>query len=248
MADIREQLAAPFPSKDIDWRIGSTNNEKTRGMALAYITARAVQERLDEVFGIGGWYDHYSPGPSGGVLCSLSCRIDGEWITKQDVADNSDVEPVKGGVSDALKRAAVKFGIGRYLYHLEGQWVEIEQRGRTHVMRSAPQLPVWALPADEQKQAPQNTRPPRDTNLPKPETNLPKMPNVSVPALQRALRDRGGLPMSALAPVLNVPEGTLQKGLDLMKAAQTWALEQGITGDVEDALMRAFDERNTDAA
>ena len=95
---------------------------------------------------------------------------------------------------------------------------------------------------------PQTTRPSQDNNLPKPDTNLPKVPNVSVPALQRALRDRGGLPMAALAPVLNVPESSLQKGLDLMKAAQAWAMERGIAGDVEDALMRAFDERNTDAA
>ena len=42
---------------------------------------------------------------------------DGEWITKSDGADDSNIEGAKGGISDALKRAAVLFGIGRYLYH-----------------------------------------------------------------------------------------------------------------------------------
>lgn len=146
MNDIRERLAAPFPASDIEFRAGATNKEKTKCLALAYLTARAVQERLDDVLGIDGWYDTYRPGPGGGVLCALSVRIDGEWITKEDVADNSDIEPVKGGVSDALKRAAVKFGIGRYLYKLDSVWVPCQERGRSVVIKESPRLPAWALP------------------------------------------------------------------------------------------------------
>lgn len=144
--DIREQLAAPFPASDIEFRAGATNKDKTKCLALAYLTARAVQERLDDVLGIDGWYDTYRPGPGGGVLCALSIRIDGEWITKEDVADNSDIEPVKGGVSDALKRAAVKFGVGRYLYKLDSVWVPCQERGRSVVIKETPRLPAWALP------------------------------------------------------------------------------------------------------
>ena len=51
------------------------------------------------------------------MICELSINIDGTWITKSDGADDSNIEGAKGGISDALKRAAVLFGIGRYLYY-----------------------------------------------------------------------------------------------------------------------------------
>lgn len=43
-----------------------------------------------------------------------------------DGAENTDIEPVKGGLSDAYKRAAVKWGIGRYLYDMEAAWVDVD--------------------------------------------------------------------------------------------------------------------------
>lgn len=51
---------------------------------------------------------------NGGVECGISIKIDGEWITKWDAAENTQVEAVKGGRSGAMKRAAVQWGIGRY--------------------------------------------------------------------------------------------------------------------------------------
>lgn len=62
-----------------------------------------------------------------GVKCILKCRENkkSDWITKVDVSDNSDIEPVKGGASGALRRAAVKFGVGRYLYDLKDIWVTV---------------------------------------------------------------------------------------------------------------------------
>ncbi len=57
-----------------------------------------------------------------------------EWVWKADGAGQSDIEAEKGALSDAFKRAAVRWGIGRYLYHLPSPWVEIEKRGRTSVI------------------------------------------------------------------------------------------------------------------
>ena len=51
MKDIFQRLSAPFPPDRVSWRIGSTTKDKTRGMALAYIDARDVMERLDNVVG-----------------------------------------------------------------------------------------------------------------------------------------------------------------------------------------------------
>lgn len=133
-------LADPFPDAAISWRIGSTTKPKNeddplRGMALAYIDARDVMERLDCVVGAANWSDHYVETEKGRVICTLALRINGEWIEKSDGAGDSDVESEKGAISDALKRAAVKWGIGRYLYNIDSPWVECEKRGQTTVMK-----------------------------------------------------------------------------------------------------------------
>lgn len=144
--DIFERLAAPFPAEDIEWRIGATTKDKSKGMALAYITARAVMDRLDAVLGPTEWQDSYqiyNEGKQLGVLCNLSIRVGGEWISKEDGAPFTDFEAFKGGVSDALKRAAVKFGLGRYLYKLPATWVPL-RNGR---MDGKPSIPAWALPS-----------------------------------------------------------------------------------------------------
>lgn len=124
-------LKQPFEPNDIEFRAGATNQQKTSALALPYITSRAVMDRLDEVCGLENWQDTYTTGPNGGVLCGISIRIDDEWITKWDGADNTNFEAVKGGLSDAFKRAAVKWGIGRYLYALPTVWVTATQRGKS---------------------------------------------------------------------------------------------------------------------
>ncbi len=156
MNDIFAKLSEPFPSSAIDWRVGSTTKDKTKGIALAYLQARPVMDRLDQVLGPENWQDIYDPimGNAGpvGFKCSLSLRINGEWITKTDAADTSDIEAIKGGVSDALKRAAVKWGIGRYLYDLPTVWVDLEPRGSSWVIKGEPpKLPKWALPRNVAK-------------------------------------------------------------------------------------------------
>jgi len=147
------ELSKPFPASELEWRVGSTNADKTKGIALAYLTARAVMDRLDAVLGIGGWSDAYQPIITNqgllGFTCTLSIWVDGMLISKQDAADISDIESVKGGVSDALKRAAVKFGVGRYLYNLPNVWVPIASAGRSFKLTEYPKLPAWALPKSD---------------------------------------------------------------------------------------------------
>lgn len=127
-------LKTPFDPSEIEFRAGATNQDKTKALALAFITSRAVMDRLDEVCGPENWQDVYMAGPDGGVLCGISVKVGDVWITKFDGADNSDVEAVKGGLSDAFKRAGVKWGIGRYLYNLPDVWVTATQRGKSVVI------------------------------------------------------------------------------------------------------------------
>src|ERR1700744_2711820 len=104
-------------------------------MALAYMDARAVMDRLDGVCGPDGWQCNYLVTGQLAV-CSLGVRVpSGEWIWKADGAGATDVEGEKGMLSDALKRAAVRFGIGRYLYDMRSPWVDIEPMGRSYKIK-----------------------------------------------------------------------------------------------------------------
>jgi hypothetical protein len=107
------RLADKFTGNDVKRR-------SQGGRELLYITSRSVMNRLDDVVGPSNWWDDYIP-IDNAVICRLSIRLpDGQVLTKCDVGgnsktpDSSDVE--KSGFSDAFKRAAVKFGIGRHLY------------------------------------------------------------------------------------------------------------------------------------
>ena len=144
-----KQLKNPFDEKFVKFRVGATNSDKTKGIALAYIDSREVTKRLDDVCGIGGWQAKYVP-LDGGLICELSILIDGTWVTKSNAAGYTKVEAIKGGASDALKRAAATWGVGRYLYYLPNAWVAIKQQGKNsrgdpiYVLAETPELPDWA--------------------------------------------------------------------------------------------------------
>lgn len=165
-SDITKALLEPFDPFDIEWRVqqaGETNGKKW-AMVLAYVTNRAIMERLDSVFGIAGWSNEFVPMPDGGIICGIQCKIESDWLTKYDGADKTNIEATKGGLSNAMKRAAVQWGIGRYLYRLETTFVELHQGktqsaddipayvkdlgGRHYFKR--PALPSFALPKGDQ--------------------------------------------------------------------------------------------------
>lgn len=139
-----DELAAPFEPEYIYWKPGKLSGDKTSALALAYLDARGVMDRLDDVVGVAGWRDQYEPWGKASVKCTLSLNIGGEWLAKEDAADETNIESTKGGMSAALKRAAVKFGVGRYLYYVPSQWVPYDAKKKRIV--KPPQLPEWALP------------------------------------------------------------------------------------------------------
>ena len=105
-----DELDAPFASEDIEWRIQQVgkNNNGIWAKVLAYVTNRAIMKRLDEVCGKAGWRNEYRDIPNnGGVECGISIKVEGEWITKWDAAENTQVEAVKGGRSGATRRCAM---------------------------------------------------------------------------------------------------------------------------------------------
>jgi hypothetical protein len=122
-------LAAEFPRDAVHWRAQTMTAAGDKALALAYIDARDVMDRLDEVCGPDAWQDSYTETAKGRVICTISIRMaDDTWVAKADGAGDTDVEGDKGGLSDAFKRAAVKWGIGRYLYRLPTVWAPCEHR------------------------------------------------------------------------------------------------------------------------
>ena len=140
--EMQAALAKPFAPEDLEWRLQNTIEETMRGMAVPYVTNRAIQNRLDEVCGPENWYNEFKPWHSNGKkdaqLCGIAIYFEGKgFITKWDGAEDSDIEPIKGGLSDSMKRAAYQWGIGRVLYSLDTVWVDIERRGRSYVIKAS---------------------------------------------------------------------------------------------------------------
>lgn len=146
---LEAELAAPFPPDRVSWRVGQTNVKRvrretgdnnaapTKGVALAYIDARDVYDRLDAVLGISGWQCEHHDAGDGRLSCRIGIRLEGEWVWKSDGAGArqadqglSEQDANKGDFSDALKRAAVAWGIGRYLYELDAPWVALDKYRR----------------------------------------------------------------------------------------------------------------------
>ena len=120
-----EKLKFPIPHK---WKVQSYNSTKTKGSCVAYIDARDVMDLLDKAVGYENWKDEYLY-VNNQWLCGLSIRTEnGEWVTKWDTGTAGNMEAEKSAISDAFKRAGVKWGIGRFLYDLEIKWIDIKDK------------------------------------------------------------------------------------------------------------------------
>lgn len=142
---IKAELERPFPVDKIHWRVGATTSDKKKGIALAYIDARHVMRRLDDVMG-PCWQNKYTLSDGRLLICEITLLINGIWLTRSNGAGDTDVEAEKGKASDAFKRAAVQWGIARYLYSLPNEWVKIEPAGKSYKLAEIPNLPKWATP------------------------------------------------------------------------------------------------------
>jgi hypothetical protein len=184
---ITQALAAPFEATEVKFKPAVVSGN--RALALAYVDARVIQDRLDDVLGVMGWQDSYRVLPDGSVMCRLRLKIGDQWITKVDVGGQSEQpdggDRTKAAFSDALKRAAVKFGVGRYLYRLPSQWCDYDTHKRQFVR--PPTVPAPALPAKPTKEQP--ARAPKA----QPAARGPKLAAQTVPSngadLQRRLAD-----------------------------------------------------------
>lgn len=119
-------LTNPLVPQEIEWKIQTAKNNKT--LVVPYIDNRAVMDRLNQAVGWDKWETKFLPF-NDGFLCTIKMTLpDGRQIEKTDGAGRSQIEPVKGGISDAMKRCAVQFGLGRSLYDYPKIYLEGEHR------------------------------------------------------------------------------------------------------------------------
>lgn len=211
VTNLAARLQAPFAADEIEWRVQSSG-KTARGpwvKVIAYVTNRAIMTRLDQVVGPEAWRNEYTPTPAG-YLCGLSLLVNShqgfQWITKWDGADATDVEPTKGALSGAMKRAAVQWGIGRYLHDLPEGFAKIaadDDRDAEYLKANdakhgaalrwrPPTLPAWALPAA----AITVTAPPKPSAKPSAEqANTQAIANIldiKLPGANTSLHGHGG--------------------------------------------------------
>lgn len=136
---------ATIRPEDIRWRVGQVSKKDAhKGSLLGYIDARTCMEALDALD--PEWSSvHGDPIIVGDVLMGVPCTVTVNGVRRSDVGMPSSQEPIKGAYSDALKRAAVHFGIGRELYELPRIWVTLDDYKRpvaTPTFRNG----RWTLP------------------------------------------------------------------------------------------------------
>jgi hypothetical protein len=153
-------LEEPFDAREIKWRVTNTTADRRRGQVIAYADPRAYTDRLNGLFTVCGWTREYTiqviqnferkeRGNSDGIISGkivVTCKltINGlgshaglgeEWADNENAGTSAEAQ--------AFKRACSCFGLGRYLYDLGGNWVDLDERRQP---LSKPKLPDWALP------------------------------------------------------------------------------------------------------
>lgn len=173
--EITNALARPFRGDDLEWRIsraGVNRRGEPFAIVVPYVTARAIMERLDQVVGAENWQTAMEPtGPMGtkgaaGMSCGIGIRFpvntvqSNDWVWKWDVAQATDIEPVKGAGSGAIKRAAVHWGMGRDLYGVGDLFAQVwTERGKApkganyakpkvKIQGKEEHVEIWWLPPD----------------------------------------------------------------------------------------------------
>ena len=129
-------LAAPTPREAVKTKPGRGGSGD-----LSFIDVRFVFNRFDSALGPDLWQLEvpFSPPVSTPEIANRSGKVlypahtssyplarigvlcESGWVWKQDIGDFSDIEPVKGSVSDSIKRAGAQWGVGRDLYDPESE-------------------------------------------------------------------------------------------------------------------------------
>ena len=114
-----EKLKEVMPCK---WRVQSIRGIKAS--CIPYIDARQVMDILDAVVGAENWQTKFE-NIDNKLFCGIGIKFESAWVWKYDTGTESNIEKEKGEVSDAIKRAGVQWGIGRFLYEMRSIYLDV---------------------------------------------------------------------------------------------------------------------------
>lgn len=124
LAQILPKLKEAMPYK---WRVQSFSKYKPEATCVAYIDARDVMDRLDDVCSYG-WHRNHEE-LKGRIYAGVGIILpSGKVMCRWDCGTESNTEAEKGESSDSFKRAAVNVGVGRFLYDLKIQRVPANKK------------------------------------------------------------------------------------------------------------------------
>lgn len=153
--EVLRALAIPFDLQVVQWRVTEWSDDGTRGLMMPYADPRAYSDRLNDLFTPAGWSRKYTvqtsapvqrskrwPAAKILVTCEATIACIGtnsgtgeEWADKENALTAAEAQ--------AFKRSLSCFGLGRYLYDIDGEWVDLDQDGTP---TKVPKLPRWATP------------------------------------------------------------------------------------------------------
>ena len=154
--EIVAELEVPFDPSVIEWRVTNTAQGQSRGQVVPYADQRAYTDRLNAMFSPAGWTRKYAVHTSANfertkdqkivakvlVTCELTIfGLGSHSATGEEWADNDNA--LTAAEAQSFKRSCSCFGLGRYLYHFSGVWVDLDERKRPE---NIPQLFGWATP------------------------------------------------------------------------------------------------------
>jgi hypothetical protein len=153
--EVLRALEMPFDSMLVQWRVTEWSEDRMRGLMMPYADPRAYSDRLNGIFTPAGWTRKYTVQASAPVQRNgrgaaakilVTCEVTIACIgtnsgTGEEWADRENA--LTGAEAQAFKRALSCFGLGRYLYDIDGEWIESDQHG---LPKKTPKLPRWATP------------------------------------------------------------------------------------------------------
>lgn len=153
--EVLRALAIPFDLQVVQWRVTKWSEDGKCGLMMPYADPRAYSDRLNDLFTPAGWSRKYTVQTSAPVQRSnrrpaakilVTCEVTIACIgtnsgTGEEWADKENA--LTAAEAQAFKRSLSCFGLGRYLYDVEGEWVDLDQNG---IPTRFPKLPRWATP------------------------------------------------------------------------------------------------------
>lgn len=127
-----EIMSAPTSPEEVEWKVqtspkSSDKQGKYWAIYVPYVDARALQKRLTKAYQ-SMWSkitEHLGNNQYRTTIYIGS--PDAPFISRDGMADGSDIEKTKGGESNSFKRAGVMFGFGTDLYSYPKIYVEMKQ-------------------------------------------------------------------------------------------------------------------------